>query len=140
MIKTHRSRLWKRPHIVVRIVQNLFLLDPTVLIGNPEIYYVEDKGNLISFLALKKHGKVYELKSVYTLPPYRKKRHMHRLIRHALKGHKQIYLLCKPRLTTFYTSLGFKPTLHAPFWMQFQKQIVQVATLGNLTLVLMKKE
>ena len=118
-----RSKLWKEPRIAGMIIRNSPVLDPTILLDNPTIYFIVKKDELVAFLAIKKHSRVYELKSVYTCLSYRNKGYMRILINLAVKEHPHIYLICKSNLVHFYKKFGFYETDIAPPILLFKRNL-----------------
>lgn len=117
-----KSLLWKEPRVVLVLVRNLFVLDPTVLLGNPVVYFLEYNQKIVSFVAIKRYRSVHELKSVYTFPHYRGKHHMSALIKHVTNKYPALVLICKPRLESFYTQFGFKRINSAPAFLRFERR------------------
>lgn len=133
------SRLWSQPLIVITLLKNLFVLDPTVLLGNPEVYFIGQKGVLFSFLAIKRHGSAYELKSVYTFPSYRGKNYMTLLMKHVVNRYSDLVLICKPRLRPFYERFGFRRVFVAPWFLRAEQHIANFFIPKRLGLVLMRR-
>lgn len=139
-MRLNKSHLWSEPRIIVALVRNLFVLDPTVLLGNPIMYYLEHKGKLVSFVAIKSYRSAYELNSVYTFPGYRGNNYMSTLMKYAVKQHPTLVLICMPRLQSFYEQFGFKKTQSGPAFLRFEQRFANFfIPIKRARLIMMKR-
>jgi GNAT superfamily N-acetyltransferase len=139
-MRLRKSCLWGEPQIIGAIVRNLFILDPTVLLGNPVVYYLEQRGTLVSFIAIKRRLSVYELKSVYTFPQYRGKNYMSFLMRLVIKKYPNLILICKTGLKTFYERFRFRKTQSGPAFLRFEQCLANFfIPFKKARLILMKR-
>lgn len=104
--KIKKSRLWKHRDIVIEILSHPITLDPRVVIGNPVIYFMDKNYEKIGFCAVRKGINSNELKSLFIYPKYRKEGYASSLIRHVLKKHTNVYLVCRRGLVSFYSKFG----------------------------------
>lgn len=139
-MRIHTSSLWKEPRIIFTILRNAFVLDPTVLVHNPQVAFFKDQRKIIAFCALVNHTDCKELKAVYTLPSYRKKRYSSQLVQKVLSKQKRTYLVCKKELIHFYKRFGFKTITKAPFPLRWRARFYNtvVSPLFGSTLVIMQ--
>ncbi len=108
--KIIKSRLWRRPKLIIAILKNSFPLDPSVILFNPRLYLIKDR-TIKSFLTLKKYNGFYELKTLYTFPGYRGKGYADKLLRYVISDiSKNLVLQCDSKLEKFYLRYGFKRT------------------------------
>lgn len=108
MGKIISSRALGYPQVIWTILKNTPTLDPLVIIFNSKILCVSKKNKVISFVAIKKYPRGYELGTVYTYPKWRNQGHASLLIRQAIKLYSPIGLLCKRKMIPYYQKFGFK--------------------------------
>ena len=109
MNKIISSRVLGYPQVIWAIIKNIPTLDPLVIIFNSKMLcFLSKEGKVISFVAIKKYPKFYELGTVYTFPSWRNKGYASLLIRYAIKLYRPIGLLCKRKMVSYYKKFGFK--------------------------------
>ena len=106
MAKIIVSRVWRHPRVMWTILYHTPVLDPLVILCN-SIVCLSTDNEVMSFVAVKKYGRSYELGTVYTYPKYRGKGHASSLIKYAVQRYQPIGLLCKKAMISFYEKLGF---------------------------------
>lgn len=107
-MKIINSRILLKPLIVFYVLKNFLILDPFVILFNCKTYFVRLNGKIISFLTIKNwYGKI-KLGTVYTLPAYRKKGYMDKLLKNVLFKFENIEIVCRDNLENFYKKYGFK--------------------------------
>lgn len=125
-MRIQTTHLWSKAQAIKVIVQNSLTLDPTILGHNSLLFFVEERGKLVSFCALLDHGSCTELKAVYTIPQYRRKGYASRMIQHALRDAPTVYLECRQQLIPFYTSLGFYQIHKAPWPLAWRRNVYNI--------------
>lgn len=89
------------------IVRNTPVLDPLTIVSNSPIYFIQEGDIIVSFVAVKKYFKTYEIGTVYTNPKYRGKGYASDLMNYILEKHDTVFLLCRPAMISFYEKFGF---------------------------------
>jgi N-acetylglutamate synthase-like GNAT family acetyltransferase len=105
-----KAKLWSKISLLKIPLTNIFLLDPTVLFGNPYVYYLEKNKQLIACAAVVPRKRGYELKMVYTHKQYRNKGKMTTLLNNIHRAEPILSLICKASLAPFYKRFGYQPT------------------------------
>ncbi len=138
MIK--ESRVLKYPKVIWTILKNAPTLDPLVILLNSKLYYLENKGNIESFLTIKEWKDSTEIGTVYTYPEFRNKGLARKLIKSVIKKYKNVGLICKENLIPFYKKQGLKKSSSTNNKIEKRKELFN-KTLGKIfkyKLVVMK--
>lgn len=124
------------------ILRNTPVLDPLTIVSNSPIYFIKEGGVIVSFVAVKKYFKTYEIGTVYTNQKYRGKGYASDLINHVLEKHDTVFLLCRPAMVPFYEKFGFQETLKCDAIISIRKMLfnIFIAPWRNSQIVSMKYE
>ena len=138
--KIHTSRTWRQPIIALEILRNTPTLDPLAVLFNSKVLFIKKGDKIVSFVAVKKYFKTYEIGTVYTNPESRGKGYASFLINHILKKQNQVFLLCKKQMIPFYEKLGFYECLKSDTIINIRRMLFNyfIAPLRGHTIVSMK--
>lgn len=123
-MKIIKSKLWKQ-YPLIKAITCSFLLDPSILLSNPDVYVLINR-KPCAYAAVVKHQDSFELKAVYTIPQNRNKGYMSALLTHVVKIRQNLFLICAPRLVSFYKKFGFQKTTleHAPSGVYYKITLI----------------
>lgn len=124
MNKIISSRVLCYPQVILTIIKNIPALDPLVIVFNSKMLCCLFKnGKVISFVAIKKYYKSYELGTVYTCPKWRNQGYASLLIRQAIKIYNPIGLLCKREMVSYYQKFGFKESTKCGMMINLRRKL-----------------
>ena len=118
------TRPWKKIGFIALVFKEF--LDPWPIIKNSPLFILYNKKEEVSFCTIKNWGNSVELGTVVTKKKYRGKGYSTKLINYVIKGYKEVYVVCAPKLINFYSKFGFKQIKDAPYPI---KQRVKFANL-----------
>jgi GNAT superfamily N-acetyltransferase len=117
-----KSKVRNHKFVVKTIIKNIPVLDPLVIIKNSDLYYIRQKGKIISFVTLKKYFGNYEVGTVYTRPSYRGNGYAKKLVRFVTaKAPNEIFVMCDEKRKEFYEKCGFRERNDCGFLINVRK-------------------
>lgn len=113
-----RGRVWNFPVVVFYILQHL--LNPLAIVFNSEIFVLKLDNKPVSFCCVMKFGRIVYAGPSYTLPQYRKKGHVKRVLKNILQFYPSIYILTYGPFIKAALRYGFKVVDKPPVILRLQ--------------------
>ena len=135
-----KSTMWQSLSAIYYVL--LSGLDLTTILKNSTLYYIEEDGELVSFLTVQDHTSYKHVSTVFTIPRKREEGFATSLLRHVTKGlDTSSFLICKKSIEGFYARFGYETVSKIPGcirWRYILGSVINHVFTGEETVVMKK--
>lgn len=115
-------------------------LDLTTILKNSTLYYIEEDGELVSFLTVQDHTSYKHVSTVFTIPRKRGEGFATSLLSRVTEGlDTRSYLICKKSIEGFYARFGYETVSKIPGcirWRYVVGSVINHVFTGEETVVM----